>query len=56
MANEVTAPLGNSLSSAVKPLLLLIGIAGAVAAGLLVALWSRGPSYSLLYANLSAED
>ena len=56
MANEVTAPLGNSLSSAVKPLLLLFGIAGAVAAGLLVALWSRGPSYSLLYANLSAED
>ena len=58
MANELTAsPLGNSLmSSAMKPLLLLFGIAGAVAAGLTVALWSRGPSYSLLYANLGAED
>ena len=57
MANEVTVPnLPNAFSSAVKPLLLLFGIAGAVAAGLLVALWSRGPTYSLLYANLGAED
>ncbi len=57
MANEVTTPnLGNSLSSALKPLLLLLGIAAAVAIGLTVAMWSRGTSYSLLYANLSAED
>ena len=57
MANEIAAPnLGNTLSSAIKPLLLLFGIAGAVAAGLTIVLWSRGPSYSLLYANLNAED
>src|SRR5580698_7076652 len=58
MANELTAPpLGATLlSSAVKPVLLLFGIAGAVAAGLTVVLWSRGPDYSLLYANLGAED
>src|SRR5579871_6039448 len=57
MANEVTTSnLGNSLSSALKPLLLLLGIAAAVAIGLTVAMWSRGTSYSLLYANLSAED
>ncbi|MBS0378683.1 MAG: flagellar M-ring protein FliF [Proteobacteria bacterium] len=57
MANEVTAPnVGNSLSAAIKPLLLLLGIAAAVAVGLTVAMWSRGTSYSLLYANLSAED
>ncbi len=34
-----------------KPLLLLIGIAAAVAAGVMVVLWSKGPNYSLLYAN-----
>jgi flagellar M-ring protein FliF len=28
----------------------------AVAAGVTVVLWSRGPTYSLLYANLAAED
>jgi flagellar M-ring protein FliF len=39
-----------------KPLLLLIGIAAAVAAGVMVVLWSKGPSYSLLYANMSSED
>src|ERR1700722_2990609 len=58
MANELNAPpLGATLlSSAVKPVLLLFGIAGAVAAGLTVVLWSRGPNYSILYANLGAED
>jgi flagellar M-ring protein FliF len=39
-----------------KPLLLLIGIAAAVAAGVMVVLWSKGPNYSLLYTNLSSED
>jgi flagellar M-ring protein FliF len=39
-----------------RPLLLLVGIAAAVAAGVTVVLWSRGPSYSMLYANLAAED
>ncbi len=48
--------LGARLPAGLKPLLLLVGIAAAVAAGLSVALWSRGPSYSLLYANLSGED
>lgn len=39
-----------------RPLLLLVGVAAAVAVGLSIALWWHGPSYSLLYANLSAED
>jgi flagellar M-ring protein FliF len=39
-----------------KPLLLLVGIAAAVAAGVMVVLWSKGPSYSLLYANMSSQD
>jgi flagellar M-ring protein FliF len=39
-----------------KPLLLLVGIAAAVAAGVMVVLWSKGPNFSLLYANMSSED
>src|SRR5215468_9233792 len=57
MANDIAAPqLSAPLASAVKPVLILIGIAAAVAVGLSVALWSRGPSYSLLYANLGPDD
>ena len=39
-----------------KPLLLLVGIAAAVAAGVMVVLWSKGPNYSLLYTSLTSED
>lgn len=39
-----------------KPLLLLVGIAMAVAAGVTVVLWSRGPTYTTLYANLGTQD
>ena len=38
-----------------KPLLLLVGVAAAVAAGVGVMLWSVGPTYSLLYSNLAAK-
>jgi flagellar M-ring protein FliF len=53
-ATTMGAPVG--LSGGLRPLLLLIGVAAAVAAGLSVAFWWRGPSYSLLYANLGADD
>ena len=43
-------------TAGLRPLLLLVGIAAAVAAGVTVVLWSRGPSYSMLYANLAVED
>ena len=57
MASEVaTLPTPSGLPAGLKPILLLVGIAAAVAAGVTVVLWSRGPSYSLLYANLAAED
>jgi flagellar M-ring protein FliF len=39
-----------------KPLVLLVGVAAAVAAGVGVMLWSVGPTYSLLYGNLGGED
>jgi flagellar M-ring protein FliF len=55
-ADTATLPPYSRLPAALKPLLLLVGIAAAVAAGVMVVLWSRGPSYSLLYANLSGED
>jgi len=53
-AAGAAAPAG--FPGGLKPLLLLVGLAAAVAAGLTIALWWRGPSYSLLYANLGAED
>lgn len=53
-AAQLPAPAG--LPAGLKPLLLLVGIAMAVAAGVTVVLWSRGPTYSLLYANLATED
>lgn len=44
------------MPAGLRPLLLLVGVAAAVAAGVTVVLWSRGPSYSLLYANLGSSD
>ena len=57
MAAETTAlPALPALPASLRPLLLLIGIAAAVAAGVWIVLWSRGPTYSLLYANLSPQE
>ncbi len=55
MASELqaTAP---RIASGLKPLLLLIGVAAAIAAGVGVMLWAIGPTYSLLYANLGPEE
>jgi flagellar M-ring protein FliF len=56
MATESTALTHAGLPPGLKPLFLLLGIAAAVAAGLYVALWWRGPTYALLYANLAPQD
>ncbi|HEX5458685.1 MAG TPA: flagellar basal-body MS-ring/collar protein FliF [Steroidobacteraceae bacterium] len=62
LANSLTNGQANlsanigSLPASLRPLLLLIGIAAAVAAGVWIVLWSRGSTYSLLYANLSPQD
>jgi flagellar M-ring protein FliF len=37
-------------------LLLLVGVAAAVALGVAIVLWSRGPNYTLLYAGLDPKD
>jgi flagellar M-ring protein FliF len=56
MAEATSLVPTSALTAGLKPILLLIGIAAAVAAGVTVVLWTRGPSYSLLYANIAAED
>ena len=55
MAAEVNTG-SQRIVSGLKPLMLLVGVAAAVAAGVGVMLWSVGPTYSLLYSNLAAED
>jgi flagellar M-ring protein FliF len=56
MAEASTLNPASALQASLKPILLLVGIAAAVAAGVTVVLWTRGPSYSLLYANVATED
>ncbi len=49
--------LGNVLRiPAVRQVMLLIGVAGAVAAGFAIAMWSQAPGYAQLYAELSAAE
>ena len=60
MATTAAAALPNPalvrFGAGVRPFLILMGIAAAVAAGVTVALWSQGPNWGLLYASLSADD
>ncbi|MDO1528353.1 flagellar basal-body MS-ring/collar protein FliF [Fulvimonas sp. R45] len=50
-------PLKQTLRNpAARQLLLLVGVAAAVALGVAVVLWSRGPNYALLYAGLEQKD
>ena len=50
------ANVGPRILTGLKPLILLVGVAAAIAVGVGVMMWSVGPTYSLLYANLAAED
>ena len=53
MSTEAAAlPRPSIIPPSLKPLALLIGIAAAVAAGVVIVLWSKEPTYSLLYGNL----
>jgi flagellar M-ring protein FliF len=56
MAQELVNNGPERVISGFKPLLLLVGVAAAIAAGVGVMLWSVGPTYSLLYSNLAPED
>lgn len=49
--------LGNVLRiPAVRQVMLLIGVAAAVAAGFAIAMWSQSPGYAQLYADLSVAE
>ncbi len=56
MANGQNVVMPGALGLNVRPLLLLLGVALAVAAGVTVVLWWKGPNWSLLYGNLSDSD
>ena len=67
MADNAIATTGNDGSRldplkqiarnpATRQLLLLVAVAAAVALGVAVVLWSRGPNYGLLYAGLEQKD
>jgi flagellar M-ring protein FliF len=55
-AEAAALPRYSAIPAGLKPLLLLVGVALSVAAGVMVVLWSRGPSYSLLYTDLGRSD
>lgn len=55
-ATAATLPRASLIPPAFRPLLLLVGVAAAVAAGVSVVLWSKEPTYGLLYGNLGEQD
>ena len=55
-ADPATLPRASLIPPALRPLALLIGVAAAVAAGVGVVLWTKEPTYSLLYGNLGQQD
>jgi len=55
-AEALALPRPSLIPPQLKPLLILIGIAAAVAAGVGIVLWSKEPTYALLYGNLGQQD
>src|SRR6185436_17115688 len=59
MAEQKNLPaLPNAFAAmpAVRQIGLLVGVALSVALGIVIVLWARGPSYSLLYSQLGDRD
>src|ERR1044072_7782822 len=57
MSTEAAAlPHASIITPSLKPLAMLIGISAAVAAGVGIVLWSKEPTYSLLYGSLGQQD
>jgi flagellar M-ring protein FliF len=55
-ANPATLPRASFIPPSLRPLAMLIGVAFAVAAGVGIVLWSKEPTYSMLYGNLGQQD
>jgi flagellar M-ring protein FliF len=55
-ADPATLPRASLIPPSLRPLALLIGVAAAVAAGVGIVLWTKEPTYSLLYGNLGQQD
>lgn len=55
-AGGLSLPLYALLPPAVKQILLLVGLAAAVAAGVAIVIWSQGENYSPLYSGLADRD
>lgn len=55
-ANPATLPRASLIPPSLRPLALLVGVAAAVAAGVGIVLWTKEPTYSLLYGNLGQQD
>jgi flagellar M-ring protein FliF len=55
-ATGTSLPLYALLPPAVKQILLLVGLAAAVAAGVAMVLWSQGDNYTPLYSGLADRD
>ncbi len=56
MDTAVTALSGLNRLSVVRQIALLVALAGSVAVGVTVALWSQTPNYTLLYGSLTGKD
>ncbi|HUQ53804.1 MAG TPA: flagellar basal-body MS-ring/collar protein FliF, partial [Gammaproteobacteria bacterium] len=55
-AGGLSLPLYALLPPAVKQILLLVGLAAAVAAGIAMVIWSQGENYTQLYSGLADRD
>ena len=55
-AQAPALPRASLIPPSLKPLAILVGIAAAVAVGVGVALWTKEPTYALLYGNLGQKD
>lgn len=53
---QLDSPAAARLAGGLRPLLVLLGIAAAVAAGVTVVLWSQGPNWGMLYGGLNPAD
>lgn len=56
VANPAPSTLAASLGTSLRPLILMVGMAAAVAVGVGITLWSQGPTYGLLYGSLADTD